>query len=112
MENEARHFCKLYGINSLNNRPTCYKNPSNSSCIGLVSTNCPKYFQNTTVIETGLSDFHKMVVTNMRTNFHKLETKIVHYRNYDNFTNKLFRENLVNPLSVTEIQMIRLSISV
>ena len=47
----------------------------------------------------------------MRTNFHKLEPKIVHYRNYDNFTNKLFRENLVNPLSVTEIQMIRLSIS-
>ena len=39
----------------------------------------------------------------MKTNFRKLEPKIVHYRNYKNFTNELFRENLVNQLSVTEI---------
>ena len=36
-------------------------------------------------------------------NFCKLEPKVVHYRNYKNFTNKLFSENLVNQLSVTEV---------
>ena len=43
-----------------------------------------------------------MVVTILKTNFHKPEPKIVQYRNYKNFTNELFRENLVNQLSVTE----------
>ena len=62
-----RHFCNLCGITSLNNRPTCYKHPANRSYIDLISTNCPKYFQNITVIETGLSYFHKMVVTTIKT---------------------------------------------
>ena len=43
-----------------------------------------------------------MVLTILKTNFRKLEPKIVHYRNCNNFTNKIFRENLVNQLSVTE----------
>ena len=50
-------------------------------------------------------DFHKMVVKSwqiLKTNFRKLEPKIVHYRNSENFTNELFRENLVNQLSATE----------
>ena len=32
------------------------------------------------VIETGLSDFHKMIVTVMKTTYRKLEPRIVHYR--------------------------------
>ena len=39
----------------------------------------------------------------MKTNCRKLELKIVHYKNYKNFTDELVRENLVNQLSVTEI---------
>ena len=39
----------------------------------------------------------------MKINFRKLEPKILQYRNYKNFTNKLFRENLVNQLLVNEI---------
>ena len=46
-ENEAmKDFCNLYGLTSLNNKPTCYKNPANPSCIDLILTNCPIYFQN------------------------------------------------------------------
>ena len=93
MENEAiKVFCNLCHLTSLNNKPTCYKNPANPSCIYLILTNCPKYLQNITVNETGLSDFHKTVVTIMKANFHKLELKIVHYWNYKNLTNELFRE--------------------
>ena len=43
-----------------------------------------------------------MVLTILKTNFRKLEPKIVRYRNCNNFSNKLFRENLVIKLSVTE----------
>ena len=43
--------------------PTCFKSLSNPSCIDVVITNSFSYFQKTKAITTGLSDFHKMVVT-------------------------------------------------
>ena len=33
------------------------------SCIDLYRINCPKNFESTLAIETGLSDFHKLIVT-------------------------------------------------
>ena len=35
-------------------------------------------------IGTGLSDFHKLVVTILRTSFEPLPPKIIKYRNYKN----------------------------
>ena len=49
------------------NKPTWFKNPDTSSCIDLILTNWPRSFQRSCVIETGLSDFDKMVVTVMKT---------------------------------------------
>ena len=60
----------------------------NPSCIDLILTNSPKYFQNSNVFQTGLSDFHKMVVTVMKTSYRKLESKKVNYRKYKDFSNK------------------------
>ena len=51
---------------------TCYKNPENSGSIDLILTNNPLSFQYSCVIETGLSDFHRMVVTVMETSFERL----------------------------------------
>ena len=45
-------------------------------------------FQSSCVIETGLSDFHKMTVTVMKTTYEKLKLKIVNYRDYKNFCNE------------------------
>ena len=53
-----KDFCNLYDLTNLINN--CYKNPNNPSCIDLLLTNSPKCFQNSCVIETGLSDFHRM----------------------------------------------------
>ena len=78
MEHSAlKDFCNLYSLTRLINRPTCWKNPSKPTCIDLILTNRPKFFQNTNVIEMGLSDFHKMVVTIMKTSFRKLKPKII-----------------------------------
>ena len=55
-----RNFCNSYSLNSLIKQPTCFKNPENPSCIDLILTNKPRSFQSTCVIETGLSDFHRM----------------------------------------------------
>ena len=70
------------------NKTTCYKNPDKPTCIDLILTNCPGSFQNSCVVETGLSDFHKMVVTVMKTSYRKSQPKIIHYRNYKNLFHK------------------------
>ena len=41
----------------------------------------------------------KMVVTVMKTNFRKLEPKIINYRNYRYFSNDRFREKVTSELS-------------
>ena len=66
-------------------------------------TNSPYSFQNSCVIETGLSDFHKMTVSVMKTTFQKLKPKIVQYRDYTKFSNDEFRKKLVENLSLQNI---------
>ena len=78
----------------MNNKLTCFKNPDNPSCIDLILTNCSRSIQNSGVIETGLSDFHKLVVTVMKTTFKKSKPKIITYRSYKSFSNDRFREAL------------------
>ena len=59
-EPALRNFCDLYKLKNLVRERTCFKNPDNPSCIDLFLTNCSRGFQDTQVIEIGLSDFHKM----------------------------------------------------
>ena len=40
----------------------------------------PLSFQTTAVIETGLSDFHKMIVALMKTHFPKIKPRVIRYR--------------------------------
>ena len=59
-DNNMRHFwesCNLIKVS------TCYKNPESLSCIDLILTKKPRNFQNSCVVETSLSDFHKMTAT-------------------------------------------------
>ena len=90
---------KHYNLTSMINKPTCYKNPERPSCIDLILTNCSHSFQNSCVIETGLSDFHKMVVTVMKTTYRKLEPRIVYYRDFKYFCNNSFKESLQKAIS-------------
>ena len=42
-----KNFRSSYGLHCLNKQPTCYKHPEISSCIDLILTNKPKFFQST-----------------------------------------------------------------
>ena len=75
-------FCQVYNLKSLIKEPTCYKNPDKPTCIDLILTNRPKSFQDSTAIDTGLSDFHKMIITVMKTYFEKQNPKVITYRDY------------------------------
>ena len=91
-------FCDIYNLKNLVKEPTCYKNPGNPSCIDLFLTNRPRTFQCTATVETGISDFHKLVVTVLKTFYKKQRPKIIHYRNYKNFENGNFRQDLKKEL--------------
>ena len=88
-------FCTTYNLKNLVKEPTCFKNIDNPSCIDLILTNKPSYFQTTTVVETGISDFHKLTLTIIKSTLPKVEPKIFHYRNYTNFDNQTFRNELL-----------------
>ena len=101
-------FCESYNLSSLIRESTCYKNPENPSRIDLFLMNSPNSFQNSGVVETGLSDFHRMIVTVMKTSFQRLPPKIRHYRDYSNYDNNMFRVSLFNELSKLNIEAIDL----
>ena len=67
----------LFEMNAKNivKEPTCFKSLSNPNCIDLIITNTFSNFQNTRAISTGLSDFHKMVVSVLNTLFIDLHLK-------------------------------------
>ena len=94
-------FASTYNFKNLVSTATCFKNIDHPSCIDLILTNKSRSFQNTTVIETCLSDFHKLTVTIMKANFQKRTPKIVNYRNYKNFNNEIFRNDLLQELKKT-----------
>ena len=68
-------FCSSNDLTSLTDQPTCYKNPDEPTCIDLILTNLPNCIQNN-VFETGLSDFHMMVVSELKMRFQKLKPHI------------------------------------
>ena len=75
-------------------------------------TNRQRNFQNFCVMKTGLSDFHQMTVTVLRSYFLKAEPKIIMYRNYKKISNNEFRsiintknENLWNSFDTFTIPL-------
>ena len=81
-------FCSKYNLTSMINKLTCYKNPDKPICINSILINCPGSFQNSCVIETGLSDFHKMIVTVTKTSYRKIEPRVINYQDYKVFYNE------------------------
>ena len=79
-ETALRNFCDLYEQKNLVSEPTCFKNPDTPSCIDLFLTNCSRSFQDTQVIETSLSDFHKMNLTVFKMLFTKQKHETIFFR--------------------------------
>ena len=94
-------FCDMYNLKNLIHEPTCYKNAENPSIIDLILTNCEHCFHHSSTIETGLSDFHKMIITIMKSKFKKKEPLTINYRSYKNFNDTLFKCQLNATLNDT-----------
>ena len=95
-------FCQPYKMENLINNFTCYKNPNKPTCIDLMLTNKPRFFNNSSVVETGTSNFLKMTLVVMRACFVKQTPKVVYYRDYKKFSNDLFRNDILQAQALTD----------
>ena len=94
-----QEFCESYFLENMVKKPTCFKNPAKPTCIDLIITNKPGMFQNAKTYETGLSDFHKLVVSTMKLSYKKRPPHMIKYRDYKNFSNEHFKNSLYEKLT-------------
>ena len=97
-----KSFCESYNLTNLIKQATYFKNPEKPSCIDLILTNRPKSFRRTCVIQTGLSDFHRMIGSVLKMHFRKLPPRIISYRGFSNYHNTNFLNSLTEVLFEVE----------
>ena len=93
-QNAMTSFCSLNDLISLIDQSTFYKYPDKPTCIDLILTNRPNFFQQNNVFETSLSDFHMIVVTELKMGFQKRKPYIVACPDYKHFDNEKFRSDI------------------
>ena len=91
-EPSMKDFCDTYNLKHL------IKDPLNPSSIDVILTNKWRSFQNSQVVETGLSDHHKVTITVMKVTVTKQAPIQIKYRNIIFFNNSPFRSNFHNKL--------------
>ena len=104
-DSSMKEFCSLNGLKNLINEPTSYKNSDQPTCIDLILTNQPTLFQWGAVLETGLSDFHLLTVTEFKMSFQKCKPHIITYRNYKNYDNDVFRSEIQTFSSLNKMDL-------
>ena len=98
-ETILNNFLELYNLRNLVTGKTCFKSVQNPTCIDLFLTNCNKSFQHSQAISTGLSDFHKMIVTVLKTTFRKAKPREKVYRCYKKFDKNIFKNGVIQKLN-------------
>ena len=102
-KNYLEEFFASYNLKNLIKQPACFKNPDNPTLIDRILTNHPKSFHSSSVYETGLSDFHKLTLTVLKTFHVKHKPKIIQYRDFNHFDNASFRADLLQELSLKNV---------
>ena len=96
-------FCETYKLKHLVKEPTCFKKALNPKCIGIILTHRVHNFQNTNILETGLSDHHKLTLTVLKNEFIKSAPKIIKFRNIKAIDNANFKTDLIENLSKYDV---------
>ena len=96
-------FLYQHELKNLVKEKACFKNVSNPSCIDLLLTNSALSFQHTETVSTGLSDFHKLVLTVSKTNRKANQGKFI-TRNYKKFGYLKFNVDFKNAFAHEKIE--------
>ena len=100
-DEQLHNFMIGCALKNMMKEPTCFKS-ENPRLIDLILTNRYRSFQNTTTVETGLSDFHKMVLTVLKTTYQKAGPTVVNYRDCKKFFELTFKQDLRAELEIIE----------
>ena len=97
-KNSMKKFCRIKCSKSLIKVPTCFKNPGKPTCIDLILTNRPNFFNTAVILKQAfrLPSFDSNWIQMW---FQKLKPKIIAYRDYKNFDNAKFRYIIVTATS-------------
>ena len=87
--------CDVFGLFNLVKSKTCFTE-NHSSSIDVVLTNRPRSFQKTSVFETGLSDYHGLVATTMKSTVSRLKPKQIKYCSYKKYVPENFLSDVKN----------------
>ena len=87
------NLCDAFLLSNLVNGITCVKS-QNGISIDVMLTNRPRSFHNTSLIKTGVSNCHKMILSVFIAFFKRLPAKSIEYRNYKTFDHNEFLRNL------------------
>ena len=88
-------FCNVFDLTNLIKTEKCCTE-NQKSTIDLFLTNGSLSFQKTRTTETGISDYHKLILTFFKSHYTRLKLRIIYYRNYKNSNEDLFLKDLEN----------------
>ena len=99
----VNNILDISGFKNIVNEPTCFKS-INPTSIDVVLSNVYKRLQGTMCYETGLSDFHKMIIFSTKLHVPNNKPKKVTYRSYKNYNEDDYINDLTTaPFHVGEI---------
>ena len=101
-------FLYQHELTNINKELTCYKSSESLSCIDFILSNRPGSFFKTNAVFTGLSDFHKLVLSVFKTTFPKSKRNEITYRNFKSFNQEDFNQELRTNLGENVLKIIHL----
>ena len=74
-QNKLSEFCDIFGLENLIQGSTCVTVRHEPTSIDVILTNKKRRFKNSDTVATwtGVSDYHKMILTTMRANYKKVK---------------------------------------
>ena len=87
------HFLEINSFYNHMKEKTCWKS-SKGSTIDFIISNKKHSLMNTGTFETGLSDHHLLIFTMLKTTHDRLPPKIMKYRQWKNFNENLFKNEI------------------
>ena len=97
-DERLKEFCNSFSLGHFIKKPTCYMG-TNPSSVDHIITNTTSLFMKCYTVETGISDYHKLIMSICRLTFAKGKSKKLFHCCYKNFDSKLFEETLIKNMS-------------
>ena len=91
--NKVFEFCDIFDLQNLIKSSTC-ETKTSSTLIDVILTNRVRSFRHSKTVETGINDFHKLVMTSFRSTYQRARPTKIRYRSYKTFDENAFLTGL------------------